>query len=155
MVINTPLMYLGKKGTAKEYKLWKEESIFPVFIELWLNGLSHETEFFFEQKWLVVGLTKNFYWDSGFLRCVSDELLLWYFPSGPRIGFYKVRKLCRRWNNALIGIISSTNEPMGNKEGCEVVKQRTPIHRISPICFHLNHLESGKEDSLSEARLQS
>jgi hypothetical protein len=34
---------------------------------------------------------------------------------------------------------SSTNVPMGYKEGRQVIWQRTPIHRISaiPICFHL------------------
>ncbi len=30
-----------------------------------------------------------------------------------RIGFYKVRKLYRSWNNGPIGIKSSTNEPRG------------------------------------------
>ncbi len=43
----------------------------------------------------------------------------------------------------------------GNKEGRQVIWQRTTIQRISPICFHLNRLESGKDDSSSEAHLQS
>ncbi len=33
--------------------------------------------------------------------------------------------------------------------------QRTPIQRNSQICFHLNRVESGKDDSLSEAHFQS
>jgi hypothetical protein len=52
----------------------------------------------------------------------------------------------------------SLGQPMnlwGTNEGCEVIRQQSPIHRISPICFHLNRLESGKDDSLSEARRQS
>jgi hypothetical protein len=43
----------------------------------------------------------------------------------------------------------------GNKEGRQVIWHRTPINRISPICFHLNRLESGKDDSSSEAHPQS
>jgi|688.fasta_scaffold136691_3 hypothetical protein len=44
----------------------------------------------------------------------------------------------------------------GNKMGRKVIFQQIPVHRISPIiCFHLNHLESGKDDSSAEAHLQS
>ncbi len=43
----------------------------------------------------------------------------------------------------------------GNKEGGQEIWQRTPIHRISPKCFHLNRLESGKDDSSSEFHLKS
>jgi hypothetical protein len=42
----------------------------------------------------------------------------------------------------------------GNKEGRQVIWQRTLIHRISPLCFHLKRLESGKDDSSAEAHLQ-
>jgi hypothetical protein len=74
---------------------------------------------------------------------------------GPRKGFYKVRKFCRSWNNVPIGINSSTNKPMGLQGGRQVIWQRTPIHRISPMCLYLNRLESGNDDSSSEAHLQS
>jgi hypothetical protein len=74
---------------------------------------------------------------------------------GPKIGFYKVRKLCRTWNNRPIEINSSTNDQWGDKEGRhQVIWQRTPIHRISPICFHPNRWESGKDNSSSEAHLK-
>ncbi len=43
----------------------------------------------------------------------------------------------------------------GNKEGRQVVWQRTPIHWIYPKSFHLNRLESGMDASSSEAHLQS
>jgi hypothetical protein len=43
----------------------------------------------------------------------------------------------------------------GDKEGRQVIWQRTPIHRISPICFHLNLTENSKDDSSSEAHLKS
>jgi hypothetical protein len=49
--------------------------------------------------------------------------------------------------------LESIAQPMnqwGHKEGRQVVWQRTPIHIISLICFHLNRLESGKDDSSSE-----
>jgi hypothetical protein len=42
-----------------------------------------------------------------------------------------------------------------NKEGRQVIWQRTLIHRISPMCFRLHNLESGKDDSSSEAHLLS
>jgi hypothetical protein len=42
----------------------------------------------------------------------------------------------------------------GNKDGCELVSSELQYIEFLP-CFHLNHLESGKDDSLSEARLQS
>jgi hypothetical protein len=41
---------------------------------------------------------------------------------------------------------------IGSKEGRQVIWHRTPI---SPICIHLNSLESGKDDISSEANLQS
>ncbi len=40
----------------------------------------------------------------------------------------------------------------GNKEGRQVIWQRTQIYRISPM---FSRLESGKDDSSSEAHLQS
>ncbi len=43
----------------------------------------------------------------------------------------------------------------GNKEGRQVIWRRTPVHKISPICFQLNGLENGQNDSSSEAHLQS
>jgi hypothetical protein len=43
----------------------------------------------------------------------------------------------------------------GNQEGQQVIWQWKPIHGISSICFHLNRLESGKDDSSSEAHLPS
>ncbi len=43
----------------------------------------------------------------------------------------------------------------GNKEGRQVIWQQTPKNRFSPIYFHLNRLESGKDDSSSEAHFQS
>jgi hypothetical protein len=43
----------------------------------------------------------------------------------------------------------------GNKEGRQEIWKRAPIQRILPICFHLSCLESGKDDSLLEAQLQS
>ncbi len=53
----------------------------------------------------------------------------------------------------------STVQPMNqwiNKEGRQVVWQGTPKHRISPICVTLaQRLESCKDDSTSEAHLQS
>jgi hypothetical protein len=41
-----------------------------------------------------------------------------------------------------------TTEPMGNKEGNQVMRQRTQINMISPICFQLNNEENGKDDSI-------
>jgi hypothetical protein len=43
---------------------------------------------------------------------------------------------------------------VGNKEGRQIIWQRTPKHRISPICLHLNRLERG-EDNAAHQRLQS
>jgi hypothetical protein len=51
--------------------------------------------------------------------------------------------------------IVQTMKQWGNKEGHQVIWQRTPKHRISPLCFHLNRLENGKDDISSEAHLQS
>ncbi len=47
----------------------------------------------------------------------------------------------------------SVVQPMnqwGNKEGRQIIWQRTPINRISPICFHINRMESGKDDRRSQ-----
>jgi hypothetical protein len=51
-------------------------------------------------------------------------------------------------------IVKQMNQ-WGKKEGRKVIWQRILIHRIYPICFHLNRLESSKDDSSSEAQLQS
>jgi hypothetical protein len=51
--------------------------------------------------------------------------------------------------------IESLVHPMNQWETRRAVKQRTPTYRISPICFHLNRLESGKDNTSSEAYLQS
>ncbi len=73
----------------------------------------------------------------------------------PRIGLYKVRKLYWSWNKGPIGINNSTMNHWGKKEDRQVIWQQTPVHRISPICFHPNRLESGKDHSSSGAHLQS
>jgi hypothetical protein len=49
----------------------------------------------------------------------------------------------------------SSNESIGNKEGRQVIWQRTPINIIFPICFLLNPVENRKYDSSSEAHPQS
>jgi hypothetical protein len=41
----------------------------------------------------------------------------------------------------------------GNMEGHQVIWERTPLHRISPICFHRIRLKKDKDNS-SEAHLQ-
>jgi hypothetical protein len=46
---------------------------------------------------------------------------------------------------------NSANEPIGNKEGRQVIWQRTQINIISPLCFHLNRVENSKDDGSSEA----
>jgi hypothetical protein len=68
----------------------------------------------------------------------------------PRIGFYNVIKLYRSWNT---GPIAQPMNQWGNQEDSQVIWQQTPIHRISPICVHLNCLESGKDDSSLEVLL--
>ncbi len=67
-------------------------------------------------------------------------------------GFNKIRKLLG-WNNDRIK--SSSNEPIGNKEGRQVIWQRTPINIISLAYFHQKRVESGKDNRLSVAYLQS
>ncbi len=57
--------------------------------------------------------------------------------SGPRKGFYQARKLYWSWNNEPIRIKSSSNEPIGNKEGCQLIWRRTLLNIISLISFHL------------------
>ncbi len=42
--------------------------------------------------------------------------------------------------------INRNQEPIGNKEGRQVIWQRTPMKIISTIYFHLNRVESVKED---------
>jgi hypothetical protein len=44
---------------------------------------------------------------------------------------------------------------MGNKKGRKVIWQPTPINIISQICFQVNRRKRGKDDSSSEAHLQS
>jgi hypothetical protein len=51
-------------------------------------------------------------------------------------------------------IVQQMNQ-WAKKEGRKVIWQRIPMHRIYPICFYLNRLESGKGGSSSEAQLQS
>jgi len=41
-----------------------------------------------------------------------------------------------------------------NKESRQFIWQRNLLNRISPICFHINRLESGKDDRSSETHLQ-
>jgi hypothetical protein len=77
------------------------------------------------------------------------------FLCGPLKDFDQVRYLHLSWNTGPTGIKSSSNEPIGNKEGRKVIWQRTIIYIISPIRFHVNRSESGKDDSLSMAHLQS
>ncbi len=43
------------------------------------------------------------------------------------------------------------DEPIGNKEGLQVIWQWTQINIISPICFHFNRVENIKDDGSSEA----
>jgi hypothetical protein len=43
----------------------------------------------------------------------EDRTEMFKLLCGPRIGFYKVRKLYRIWNNGPVGTSSSTNGPMG------------------------------------------
>ncbi len=75
----------------------------------------------------------------------------------PWIGLYQARKLFRSWDNGPIWSIDQPMNQCGSKEDRQVIWQQTPINRISPICFHItvNRLESGKDDSSSEAHLQS
>ncbi len=54
-----------------------------------------------------------------------------------------------------IGIKSSSNEKKRSKEGRQVVWQPIPLHIISPICFHLNCVDSGKGNSSSESHYQN
>jgi hypothetical protein len=54
-----------------------------------------------------------------------------------------------------IGIKSSYNEKIGSKEGRQVVWQPIPIHITSLICFHLNCVDSGKDNSSSESHFQN
>ncbi len=55
----------------------------------------------------------------------------------PRIGFCQARKLYWSWNNGPIGSIDQPMNQCGNKKGRQVIWQRTPKNRISPICLHL------------------
>jgi hypothetical protein len=61
------------------------------------------------------------------------------------IGFYKIKtkNYIGAWTlDQLESIVKPMNQ-WGNKEGRQEIWQRTPIHRISPICFHFN-LQSSK-----------
>jgi hypothetical protein len=53
-----------------------------------------------------------------------------------------------------IGIKSSYNEKIGSKEG-RLVWQPIPLNIISPICFHLNCVDSGKDNRSSESNCQN
>ncbi len=44
---------------------------------------------------------------------------------------------------------------MGHQEGLSINLAGNSVHRISPVFFTLNHLKSSKDDSSSEAHLQS
>jgi hypothetical protein len=76
----------------------------------------------------------------------------------PRKVFYiSLRPLNRllQVSNWPVGIKSSYSEPIGSKEGRKVIRQRTPVNKISSICFHLNCWESGKQlirSSLSKVK---
>ncbi len=50
------------------------------------------------------------------------------------------------WNNGSVGIKISPNEPIGNKEGRQVIWQRTTRNIISPKCNHLNCVEHSKDN---------
>ncbi len=63
---------------------------------------------------------------------------------GPQIGFYLARKSYWNVNNGPVGSKNSFNEEIRNKEGRQVIWQRTPITIIYPICFPLNRMEKGK-----------
>jgi hypothetical protein len=75
----------------------------------------------------------------------------------PWLCFTKIRIILKleQWINRKQDFIQWTNRPIGNKEGRQIVWQRPPINIISPSMFHLNRVESGKDDSSSEAHLQS
>jgi hypothetical protein len=45
--------------------------------------------------------------------------------------------------------------PKGNEEDAKYHGRKKPIHLFSPLCFHLNRVKNGKDDSSSEAHLQS
>jgi hypothetical protein len=45
--------------------------------------------------------------------------------------------------------------PIGNKEGRQVIWRANSKNIIPPSMFHLNRVESGKDDRSSEAHLQS
>ncbi len=79
--------------------------------------------------------SNRFLWKA---KTYSSAAQMFMLLCGPRIGLYKVRKLYRNWNSGLIGINSSTNEPIWyHDEGPQVIWQRTSIHRNSPYVFTL------------------
>jgi hypothetical protein len=57
-----------------------------------------------------------------------------------------------QWTNRKQEFIQLTN---GNNEDCQVVWQPIPLHIISSMCFHLNCVDSGKNNSSSESHCQN
>ncbi len=87
-------------------------------------------------------------------RQIKSPAKIFTFLCDPPIGFYQVYIYfgAGQWTDRNLEFIRWTNK----KQICPPSNLAANSNNITtPICFHLNRLENSKNDSLSEAHLQS